>query len=121
MHQIQVRDPSSTHVNNVDARMCIQMEQEGSTYLEYPWNLLRLGSVHVSLGDRPHMEQFAAIGKDGQTDRRISPLDEQNVPHTDPDGAKPSLRSDKPLLWVLWVNIFCSVCSPFPSGTLAAE
>ena len=49
--------------------MCIQMEQEGSTYLEYPWNLLRLGSVHVSLGDRPHMEQFAAIGKtDRQTD-----------------------------------------------------
>ena len=72
--------------------MCIQTEQEGSTYLEYPWNLLRLGSVHVSLGDRPHMEQFAAIGR--RTDRRMSSLDEQNVLHTDPDGVKLSLRSD---------------------------
>lgn len=37
--------------------------QEEGLNLEYPWNLLRLSSVHVSLSDWSHMEQFA--GQEG--------------------------------------------------------
>lgn len=77
--------------------VCMQTEQEGSAHLEYPGDLLSLGSVHVSLGDWPHMEQLAAV--DRETDRLV-PLDEQTavVPH------RPS-EAVNWLLWALWVNI----------------
>lgn len=34
--------------------------QEGASYLEYPWNLFCLSSVHISLCDWSDMKQFAA-------------------------------------------------------------
>lgn len=78
--------------------MCIQTEQEGSAHLEYPRDLLSLSSVHVSLGDRPHMEQFAAV--DGRN-RQISPsrgTDCCRITQIKQSG-------QNQLLWALWVNI----------------
>lgn len=47
--------------------MRMKRGQEEGLNLEYPWNLLRLSSIHVSLSDWSHMEQFA-----GQRRHKIS-------------------------------------------------
>lgn len=44
---------------NIKIKLHIKKQQQQKAYLENPWNLISLSSVHISLRDWPHMKQFA--------------------------------------------------------------
>lgn len=53
---------------NIKIKLHIKKQQQKKAYLENPWNLISLSSVHISLRDWPHMKQFAT--QEGKKTRR---------------------------------------------------